>query len=178
MGIPFGSCHNFRGRNCGGRHERPWWWRGEVPRSPRRPWPGKAECYSSTSVFYHSNDFPPPPPPCGGHSNGTALEFVVELHGIPRGHLHLPRPFTRAMEAAKPPVLWLRAHGCSHGAMEVHMEYRKRRSMFLGRGWKAFARAHNLEDEHVLCFNLAEDNMLSVKFYGRSGVCLGCCEES
>ncbi|KAE8771765.1 glutathione transferase GST 23-like [Hordeum vulgare] len=73
------------------------------------------------------------------------------------------------MEAAKPPVLWLRAYDCSHGAMQVHMEYTKRRSMLLGRGWKAFSRAHNLEDWHVLCFKLAEDDMLSVKFYGRSG---------
>ncbi|KAE8809455.1 l-ascorbate oxidase-like protein [Hordeum vulgare] len=82
------------------------------------------------------------------------------------------------MEAAKPPVLWLRAYGFSHGAMQVHVEYPKRRSMFLGRGWKAFAHAHSLEDGHILRFKLAEDDMLSVKFYGRSGVHLGCCEES
>ncbi|KAE8807868.1 l-ascorbate oxidase-like protein [Hordeum vulgare] len=82
------------------------------------------------------------------------------------------------MEAAKPPVLWLRAYGCSHGAMQEHVEYPKRRSMFLGRGWKAFADAHNLEDGHILRFKLAKDNMLSVKFYGRSCVCLGCCEGS
>ncbi|KAE8806745.1 l-ascorbate oxidase-like protein [Hordeum vulgare] len=82
------------------------------------------------------------------------------------------------MEAAKPRVLWLRAYGFSHGAMQVHMEYPKRRSMLLGWGWKAFARAHNLEDGHILRFKLAEDNMLSVKFYGCSGVRLGCCEES
>ncbi|KAE8813514.1 l-ascorbate oxidase-like protein [Hordeum vulgare] len=82
------------------------------------------------------------------------------------------------MEAAKTPVLWLQAYGCSHGAMQVHVEYPKRRSMLLGRGWKAFTHAHNLEDGHILCFNLAEDNMLSVKFYGRSGVHLGCYEQS
>ncbi|KAE8785832.1 L-ascorbate oxidase-like protein [Hordeum vulgare] len=92
-----------------------------------------------------------------------ALEFVVELH---------------AMEAVKPPVLWLREYGCSHSAMQVHVEYPKRRSMLLRRGWKAFARAHGLEDGHILRFMLAEDNMLSVKFYGRSGVRFGCCKES
>ncbi|KAE8782105.1 L-ascorbate oxidase-like protein [Hordeum vulgare] len=62
--------------------------------------------------------------------------------------------------------------------MQVHVEYPKCRSMFLGRGWKAFARTQNLEDGHVLCFKLAEDNMLSVKFFVRSGIYLGCCEES
>lgn len=62
--------------------------------------------------------------------------------------------------------------------MQVHVEYLKHHSMLLGRGWKAFARAHSLEDGHVLRFKLAEDNMLPVKFYGRSGVRLGCCKES
>ncbi|KAE8815689.1 l-ascorbate oxidase-like protein [Hordeum vulgare] len=81
------------------------------------------------------------------------------------------------MEAAKRPVLWLRAYGCSHGAMQVHVEYPKRRSILLGRDWKAFARAHNLEDGHIIHFKLAEDNMLFVKFYGHSGLRLGCWEE-
>ncbi|KAE8816420.1 l-ascorbate oxidase-like protein [Hordeum vulgare] len=80
------------------------------------------------------------------------------------------------MEAARPPVLLLRVY--SHGAMQVHMEYPKQGSMLLGWGWKAFVRAHILQDGHILCFKLAEDNMLSVKFYGRSGVRLCCCEES
>ncbi|KAE8775200.1 l-ascorbate oxidase-like protein [Hordeum vulgare] len=114
----------------------------------------------------------------GGNSDETTLEFIMELHGVPRGHLHLPRPFAREMEAAKPPVLWLRAYGCSHGAMQVHVQYPKRRSMLLKRGWKVFARAHSLEDGHILCFKLVEDNMLPVMFYGRSGLRLGCCEES
>ncbi|KAE8809115.1 l-ascorbate oxidase-like protein [Hordeum vulgare] len=106
------------------------------------------------------------------------LEFVVELHGVLRGHLHLPRPCARAMEATRPPVFWLRAHDCSHGAMQVRVEYPKRHSMLLGQGWKAFARAHSLEDGHILHFKLAEENMISVKFYGCSSVCIGCCEES
>ncbi|KAE8806733.1 L-ascorbate oxidase-like protein [Hordeum vulgare] len=62
--------------------------------------------------------------------------------------------------------------------MQVHMEYLKRHSMLLGRGWKNYGRAHSLEDGHIFHFKLAEDNMLSVKFYGRSVVRLGCCEES
>ncbi|KAE8821632.1 l-ascorbate oxidase-like protein [Hordeum vulgare] len=81
------------------------------------------------------------------------------------------------MEAAKPPVLWLRAHGCSHGAMLARVQYPKSHSMLLGRGWKAFARAHSLEDGHILRFKLADVNMLSVKFYGRTCVRPGCCEE-
>ncbi|KAE8782278.1 l-ascorbate oxidase-like protein [Hordeum vulgare] len=119
----------------------------------------------------------PPSPGLVGHSDRTTLEFVMELHDTPRGHLHLPRPFTRAMKATKPRVLWLRAHGCSHGAMQVCVEYPKRHSMLLGRGWKVFARAHGLEDGHILRFKLEEVNMLSVKFYGHTCVRLSCCEE-
>ncbi|KAE8774569.1 l-ascorbate oxidase-like protein [Hordeum vulgare] len=89
-----------------------------------------------------------------------------------------PRSFARAMEAATLPVLWLRAQGSSHDAMKARVQYPKRQSMLLGRGWKAFARAHSLEDGHTLCFKLTEDDMLSIKFYGNSGVRLGCCEES
>ncbi|KAE8782352.1 l-ascorbate oxidase-like protein [Hordeum vulgare] len=82
------------------------------------------------------------------------------------------------MEANRPPVLWLRVHGYSHDAMQACVEYPKRHSMLLGRGWKAFSHAHNLEDGHTLRFKLAEENMLFVKFYGRTSVRLGCCEES
>ncbi|KAE8811079.1 l-ascorbate oxidase-like protein [Hordeum vulgare] len=91
--------------------------------------------------------------------------------------MHLPRSFARAMEAAKPPVLWLQAYNCSHDTMQVHVEYPKHNSMLLGCGWKAFVRAHNLEDGHVLRFKLVEDDMLTVTLYGCSGLHLGCCKE-
>ncbi|KAE8811284.1 l-ascorbate oxidase-like protein [Hordeum vulgare] len=61
--------------------------------------------------------------------------------------------------------------------MRVHEEYPKLHSMLLGRGWKAFTRAHGLEDSYVLRFKLAEARMLVVKFYVHSGVRLGFCEE-
>ncbi|KAE8807398.1 L-ascorbate oxidase-like protein [Hordeum vulgare] len=61
--------------------------------------------------------------------------------------------------------------------MQACLEYPKRHSKLLGQGWKAFARAHSLEDGHILRFKLAEANTLSVKFYGRTSVCLGCCKE-
>ncbi|KAE8819573.1 YTH domain-containing family protein 2-like [Hordeum vulgare] len=62
--------------------------------------------------------------------------------------------------------------------MKVHVEYPKHRYMLLGRGWKAFNLAHSLEDGHVFRIKLTEYNMLSFKFYGRSGVRLSCWEDS
>ncbi|KAE8798132.1 L-ascorbate oxidase-like protein [Hordeum vulgare] len=61
--------------------------------------------------------------------------------------------------------------------MQVHVEYSKPHSMLLGHGWKAFARAHALEDSYVLRFKLMEARTLFIKFYGRSSVRLGCGEE-
>ena len=50
--------------------------------------------------------------------------------------------------------------------------------MYLCRGWKTFARAHSFLEEHVLQFKLMESGLLSVKIFGHSGTCLGCCAES
>ncbi|KAE8783937.1 L-ascorbate oxidase-like protein [Hordeum vulgare] len=61
--------------------------------------------------------------------------------------------------------------------MQVHAEYPKPHFLLLGRDWKAFARAHGREDGYVLRFKVMEARMLVVKFYGRSGVHLSCCEE-
>ncbi|KAE8821110.1 l-ascorbate oxidase-like protein [Hordeum vulgare] len=82
------------------------------------------------------------------------------------------------MEEEKPPTQWLRVHGCGNGAVSVVVEHPGARLLFLGRGWKSFARAHNLWDGHVLCFKMMADNLLSVKLYGSSGARLGCYEES
>ncbi|KAE8791817.1 L-ascorbate oxidase-like protein [Hordeum vulgare] len=75
-------------------------------------------------------------------------------------------------------MLWLWVHGCGNDAMPVAVEQPGSRLLFLGRGWKSFARAHNLWDGHVLHFKMMADNLLFVKIYGSSGVRLSYCEES
>ncbi|KAE8766770.1 l-ascorbate oxidase-like protein [Hordeum vulgare] len=82
------------------------------------------------------------------------------------------------MEEEKPLTLWLWVHGCGNGAVPVAVEHPGLQLLFLGRGWKSFARAHNLWDGHVLRFKMTADNLLSVKLYGSSGARPGCCEES
>ncbi|KAE8789772.1 L-ascorbate oxidase-like protein [Hordeum vulgare] len=74
-------------------------------------------------------------------------------------------------------MLWLRVHVCGNGAVPVAVEHPGPQLLFLGRGWKSFARAHNLWDGHVLRFKMMADKLLSVKLYGSLGVRLGCCEE-
>ncbi|KAE8782629.1 L-ascorbate oxidase-like protein [Hordeum vulgare] len=75
-------------------------------------------------------------------------------------------------------MLWLRVHDCGNGAVPVAVEHPVPRLLFLSRGWKSFARAHKLWDGHVLRIKMMMDNLLSIKLYGSSGGCLGCCEES
>ncbi|KAE8803020.1 L-ascorbate oxidase-like protein [Hordeum vulgare] len=82
------------------------------------------------------------------------------------------------MGEEKPPMLWLRMHGCGNGAIPVVVEQPGPRLLFLRRGWKSFARCHNLWDGHVLRFKMMVDNLLSVKLYGRLGVRLSCYEVS
>ncbi|KAE8803230.1 l-ascorbate oxidase-like protein [Hordeum vulgare] len=69
-------------------------------------------------------------------------------------------------------------HGCGNGDVLVVAERIGSRTLFLGRGWKSFTRAHNLWDRHVLRFKKVAEKTLSVKLYGSSGARLGCCEES
>ncbi|KAE8795286.1 l-ascorbate oxidase-like protein [Hordeum vulgare] len=116
--------------------------------------------------------------PLSGHTECTALEFVVKLRSPPHGCLHLPRPFAKVMEVDKPQGVWLRVHGCHNGVVYADVEYPTPRVMFLRHGWKTFARAHNIMVWHVLRFKLVEADMLSVKIYGLLGARLGCCEES
>ncbi|KAE8820799.1 L-ascorbate oxidase-like protein [Hordeum vulgare] len=75
-------------------------------------------------------------------------------------------------------MLRLRVHGCGNNAVPVTMEQPGPWLLFLGRGWKSLARAHNLWDGHVLRFKMMADNLLSIKIYGNLGARLGCCKES
>ncbi|KAE8785257.1 l-ascorbate oxidase-like protein [Hordeum vulgare] len=67
-------------------------------------------------------------------------------------------------------MLWLRVHGHDNDAILVAVEQSGPRLLFLDRGWKSFARAHNLWDGHVLFFKMMADNLLSVNIYGSSSV--------
>ncbi|KAE8798263.1 l-ascorbate oxidase-like protein [Hordeum vulgare] len=69
-------------------------------------------------------------------------------------------------------------HSCGNGAVPVVVERTGPRTLFLGRGWKSFARVHSLWYRHILRFKKMAGKVLSVKLYGSSGACLGCCEES
>ena len=68
--------------------------------------------------------------------------------------------------------------GRCHGNMWVNTGFPAPQVMLLRWGWKTFARAHCLMDGHVLCFKLAESDLLSIKVFRRSGHRLGCYAES
>ncbi|KAE8770678.1 l-ascorbate oxidase-like protein [Hordeum vulgare] len=123
---------------------------------------------------------PPPSPglaPVAAHVGRNPMEFLVQLRRPIRSRLRLPGVFAEAMEGGGP-TLWLHVNGCGNGAVPVVAERTRPWTLFLGRGWKSFARAHNLWDRHVLRFKKVAENTLFVKLYGSSGARLGCCEES
>ena len=67
---------------------------------------------------------------------------------------------------------------CESGSMWADVDFPRPHVMYLRQGWKTFARAHSLSEGHVLHFKLMESDLLSVKVFGSSGNCLGCCIES
>ena len=139
----------------------PWWLRKS--RTPKVKATLKAEAPLASS---------------SGHVGDTALEFILQLREPPRSRLRLPEAFARVLEVDQPPRLRLHMKGCCHGDMWVNTGFPAPQVMLLCRGWKTFAHAHCLMDGHVLCFKLAESDLLSVKVFGRSGHRLGCCAES
>ncbi|KAE8787137.1 l-ascorbate oxidase-like protein [Hordeum vulgare] len=106
--------------------------------------------------------------PTGTHVERTPLEFLVRLQGRIRTRLQLPTAFAKVMSEEKPLMLRLQVHGCGKDAVPLAVEQPGPRLLFLGRGWKSFARAHNLWDGNVLRFKLMSDNLLSIKIYGSS----------
>ena len=62
--------------------------------------------------------------------------------------------------------------------MRVDVEFPAPHVMYLCRGWKTFARVHNLTAGLVLYFKLMEGGLLSVKIFGDLGTRLKCCVES
>nr|XP_045087654.1 B3 domain-containing protein Os03g0212300-like [Aegilops tauschii subsp. strangulata] len=116
-----------------------------------------------------------------GAAIGEAAEAEVaeaELHGPPRSRLRLPEAFARVLQIDRLPRVRLHRKGCCHSDMWVNTRFLAPHVMLLRWGWKTFARAHCLMDGHVLCFKLAESDLLSTKVFGRSGHKRGCCAES
>ncbi|KAE8804347.1 hypothetical protein D1007_19764 [Hordeum vulgare] len=50
--------------------------------------------------------------------------------------------------------------------------------MFLTRRWKSFARSRWIVPGHLLHYWFNGSTTLYLKFFGASGVCLGCCVET
>src|SRR4051812_48330194 len=75
------------------------------------------------------------------------------------------------MESEPPETLRLRMRGC--GTLRPAPN-----PMYLGRGWKSFARIHSLMEGFTLHFKLMEGDLLSVKVFGCFGTRARCCVDS
>ena len=89
---------------------------------------------------------PRPSSPSRGtaHASGVNHEFLVSLHSNPGGRIRLPDAFAKLLEQRKSPGLWLQMDGCPNGPFWVEVDYPLPNVLDLVRGWKAFARLHDL----------------------------------
>src|SRR3954466_2052532 len=104
---------------------------------------------------------PASPPPAAPlltvvHIGDDPCEFFVRLRLAPCRRLRLPAPFASAMEVEPPETLRLRMRGCEISGARVHVEFPAPGVMYLGRGWKSFARIHSLMEGFTLHFKLME----------------------
>ena len=102
----------------------------------------------------------------------------MRLYKPLRGRLRLPTFFAREMELEQLRTLRLHMRVCGDESTRVDVDFPAPHVMYLCRGWKTFAHAHNFSEGHILHFNLMETGLLSIKIFGRSGGRLGCCAES
>src|SRR3954466_10300238 len=126
---------------------------------------------------------PASPPPAAPflpavHLGDDPCEFIIRLRRAPRRRLRLPAPFASVLEVEQPEMLNLRMRGCGIGGMRVHVESRAPGVVYLGRGWKSFARIHSLMAGFTLHFKLVGDDLLSVKAFGDFGTRARCCVDS
>src|SRR3954467_3082464 len=123
---------------------------------------------------------PPPaaPLPTAVHLGDDPCEFIIRLRRAPRRRLRLPAPFVSVMEVEQPEMLRLRIRGCGISGTRVHVESRAPGVVYLGRGWKTFARIHSLTEGFTLHFKLVGEDLLSVKAFWGFGIRARCCEDS
>ena len=81
-------------------------------------------------------------------------------------------------EVEQPDTLNLRMRGCGISGTRVHVEFPAPGVMYLGRGWKSFARIHSLMEGFTVHCKLMEDDLLSVKVFGCFGTRAKCCVDS
>ena len=112
------------------------------------------------------------------HIGDDPCEFFVRLRQAPRHRLRLPAPFARAMEVEPPETLRLHMRGCGISGTRVRVAFPAPNVMYLDRGWKTFARIHNLTEGFTLHFKLMEGDLLSVKAFGCFGTRAKCCVDS
>src|SRR4051794_26328989 len=118
------------------------------------------------------------PFPPAVHVGDDPCEFIIRLRRAPRRRLRLPAPFASVLEVEQPETLNLRMRGYGISGTRVHVESRAPGVMYLGRGWKSFARIHNLTEGFTLHFKLMGEDLLSVKAFWGFGIRARCCVDS
>src|SRR3954466_14146394 len=146
MGPKRGAGMTGRGRVRRGRG-------GRTPRSSRGGRRGAALIPSSSSSdegFWH-------------------YEFLLRVRGRNAARILLASAFSALVSERSLDGLLLRLQGCAHSPSYVKLEIDSSRLIFLGFGWKSFARRLNLRDGDTLCCRFDGEDTLIIRAFDPSG---------
>ena len=102
-------------------------------------------------------------------------EFFILLWQPLGNSLRLPDRIAALLEGREPESLTLQLEGCHHHAEAV--VFRQHGELFLGNGWAAFTRMHQLEQGRMLTFRCVGAGKLRIKMYDGTCLCHTCCTD-
>ena len=111
-----------------------------------------------------------------GTSAADALEgglrdydFLLRILSHVAGRIPLPFSFASVISELGLSGLWLRLQGCSHSPLWVELQIESSFLIFLGSGWRAFARQLNLRDGDSLCCRFDGEETLTIRAFDAGG---------
>ena len=104
-------------------------------------------------------------------------DFCIILYD-PLGHmLRLPRKISRLLAGNEPDIFKLQLDYCRNGPVEADV-LRIDDDLFLSRGWAQFVRMNKVKQGHILTFKYMEGNILLIRHFDSTWVCLDCCRDN
>ena len=111
-----------------------------------------------------------------GTSAADALEgglrdydFLLRILSHVAGQIPLPFSFALVVSELGLSGLWLRLQSCSRSPLWVELQIESSFLVFLGSGWRAFARQLNLREGDSLCCRFDGEETLTIRAFDAGG---------
>src|ERR1041385_5393268 len=96
-------------------------------------------------------------------------DFLLLIRGWNAARILLPPAFSALVPERSLDGLLLRLQGCTRSPSYVELEIDNSHLIFLGFGWKSFARWLNLRDGDTLCCHFDGEDTLGIRAFDPSG---------